>query len=79
MSYKYPKCISKGCPIQERCDRFVNGEESQLVDYDRVDVGKGKCEWLILVEEVIEVIDNGQEGTRETETVDAGTEIEDEK
>jgi len=76
MNYKYPKCISQNCPISSRCYRKINGEESQLVDYDRVDVGKGKCEWLILVEEVIEVINNGQEGTRETETVDAGTEVE---
>lgn len=56
MSKPFPKCISKGCPISERCLRYVDGEESQLVDYDRVDSGMGKCEWIIpIVQDVAKV------------------------
>lgn len=77
MSYKYPKCVSQNCPVESKCDRKQHGEESQLVDYDRIDVGKGKCEWMIPLREVVEVINNGQEGIRKTETVDERTEVED--
>lgn len=65
MSYKYPKCISKYCPISSRCDRFVNGEESQLVDYDKVDTGKGKCEWFISIVSDVAKVDLDENKTSE--------------
>ena len=61
MSKSFPKCISKGCPVSEKCVRYVDGEESQLVDYDKVDSGMGKCEWFILMLDKVEVSDNVSE------------------
>ena len=61
MSKPFPKCISKDCPISDKCVRYVDGEESQLVDYDKVDSGMGKCEWFILMLDKVEVSDNVSE------------------
>ena len=56
MSKPFPKCISKGCPVSEKCVRYVDGEESQLVDYDKVDSGMGKCEWFIEIESSVDKV-----------------------
>ena len=61
MSKPFPKCISKNCPVEHKCLRKQDGEESQLVDYDKVDSGMGKCEWFILMLDKVEVSDNVSE------------------
>ena len=78
MNKPFPKCISKGCPVSEKCVRYVDGEESQLVDYDKVDSGMGKCEWFIPIPDKVEVIDNVEENSGETESMDESTEVESE-
>lgn len=47
MDYKYPLCTSQNCPVESKCSRKLNGEESQKVDYMKVDVGSNKCVWFI--------------------------------
>lgn len=61
MSKPFPKCISKGCPVSEKCVRYVDGEESQLVDYDKVDSGMSKCEWFIFMLDKVEESENVSE------------------
>ena len=60
MSKPFPKCVSKGCPVEHKCLRKQDGEESQLVDYDKVDLELEKCSWFIQIEEKVEVIENGE-------------------
>ena len=56
MSKPFPKCISKNCPVESKCLRKQDGNETQLVDYDRVDSGMGKCTWYIeIVQDVAKV------------------------
>ena len=56
MNKPFPKCISKNCPVERKCLRKQDGNETQLVDYDRVDSGMGKCEWYIeIVQDVAKV------------------------
>ena len=48
MDYKYPLCTSQNCPVESKCSRKLNGEESQKVDYAKVDMGNNdKCVWLM--------------------------------
>ena len=78
MSKPFPKCVSKGCPVEHKCLRKQDGEESQLVDYDKVDSGMGKCEWFIPMPDKVEVIENVEENSGETESMDESTEVESE-
>ena len=63
MDYKYPLCISQNCPAELKCSRKLNGEESQKVDYMKVDMGSNKCTFYIEVAEMLvmsEEEDNGK-------------------
>ena len=67
MSKPFPKCVSKGCPVEYKCLRKQDGEESQLVDYDKVDSGMGKCEWFILIESSVDKVSVREDGIVEGE------------
>ena len=60
----FPKCISQNCPVESKCLRKQDGNETQLVDYDKVDSGMGKCEWYIeIVQDVAKVdLDENETG-----------------
>ena len=74
----FPKCISQNCPVESKCLRKQDGEESQLVDYDKVDSGMGKCEWYISMPDKVEVIENVEENSGETESMDESAEVKNE-
>lgn len=72
----FPKCISQNCPVESKCLRKQDGEESQLVDYDKIDSGMGKCEWFISMLDKVEVTENVEENSGEVESMDESAEVE---
>ena len=75
MSKPFPKCISKNCPVESKCLRKQDGNETQLIDYDKVDSGMGKCEWYISMSDKVEVIEDVEESSGTTDSMDESAKV----
>jgi hypothetical protein len=62
---KFPLCISKDCPVESKCERKLNGNESQKVDYMKVNMGNSnKCVWFIEMKGEVKI--NEEDSTKES-------------